>query len=251
MGDSFLSAAQELESREKETVNFHQHLPISYLYRHAIELFLKSVIVIFHRRLQLPYGSDPWDGDPMVLVRGKWERMYRTHSIRDLAAYYSQLFEDHDEFLKRQSKSNWDLPSDFQKWVDTIENHDNNSTFFRYPITKDSSKDHVKSGIKSTPLEEFYETIQLKNEGSLTLLIQNDAGEAVAAFNPVEPLNEVLDALRETATLLSGAHVGQGGIVRRNLKPRWSFLQILTSSCNPFLNVNLHQSRPSPTHGSR
>ncbi|RXU06233.1 hypothetical protein B1F69_00065, partial [Pseudomonas syringae] len=55
VADSFRDAADALE----DTPTLNTHLPVSFLYRHAIELFLKSAIIILHRKLNIPYGAIP------------------------------------------------------------------------------------------------------------------------------------------------------------------------------------------------
>ena len=70
-GDAFKEAADKLEASLSERRGvFNEHLPINYLRRHAVELFLKSAIVIIHRRLNLPYGEEPPTGEPRALVEG-------------------------------------------------------------------------------------------------------------------------------------------------------------------------------------
>lgn len=54
IADSFQEAAEHLEKVENKESSLHSLLPICFLYRHAIELYLKSLIVIIHRRLKIP-----------------------------------------------------------------------------------------------------------------------------------------------------------------------------------------------------
>ena len=55
-GDAFFEAAKTLEKEAKPTL-FLDALPKGFLLRHALELFLKSAIVVIHRRLKLPYDD--------------------------------------------------------------------------------------------------------------------------------------------------------------------------------------------------
>jgi hypothetical protein len=58
-GDAFKAAADKLEAESSARSGvMHAHLPINYLRRHAVELYLKSIIVIVHTKLDLPYGED-------------------------------------------------------------------------------------------------------------------------------------------------------------------------------------------------
>lgn len=45
-----------------------KHLPQNYLLRHAIELFLKSGIIIVHRRFKIPFGTEDHDSSPIYLA---------------------------------------------------------------------------------------------------------------------------------------------------------------------------------------
>lgn len=64
VANSFMEAADDLQEDAATGATFlNRHLPISFLYRHAIELFLKSGIIILHKRLRIPYGTE---GDPEV-----------------------------------------------------------------------------------------------------------------------------------------------------------------------------------------
>lgn len=56
VGDAFYRAAKALEKENKGLRFAWNHLPQIALYRHAVELFLKSGIIIIHRKLKMPYG---------------------------------------------------------------------------------------------------------------------------------------------------------------------------------------------------
>src|SRR5690606_28344874 len=56
-------------------------LPACFLYRHAIELFLKSMIVTLHRGLKIPYGENDSDGPASVLSNGAWKPIHQVHSV--------------------------------------------------------------------------------------------------------------------------------------------------------------------------
>lgn len=88
MANSFMEAADDLQETAKGGVTFlNRHLPISFLYRHAVELFLKSGILILHKRFEIPYGSHGVDGEPQVPLSGKWRPMYTVHDTAPLYAY--------------------------------------------------------------------------------------------------------------------------------------------------------------------
>ena len=58
VGRAFKESADRLATSGEENFSFsNSHLPINYLYRHSIELFLKSAILTIHRALQLRNGD--------------------------------------------------------------------------------------------------------------------------------------------------------------------------------------------------
>jgi hypothetical protein len=63
VAESFREAATTLRKAVPDPA-FFGHLPQSFLFRHSVELFLKSEIIILHRKLRLPYGTHPHDGPP-------------------------------------------------------------------------------------------------------------------------------------------------------------------------------------------
>ncbi len=81
--DAFKAAAEKLEEDEGDKLRqLNAHLPINFLYRHAIEIYLKSAIVTVHRALRLPSGDGSHEKDPLVKIEGgKWQRLNRTHSL--------------------------------------------------------------------------------------------------------------------------------------------------------------------------
>lgn len=95
VADSFYEAAESLKPLPNGYLPPHAHLPICYLYRHAIELYLKGVILIFHRHLKLAYGNNDHTTEPHVLVNSKWKPMYSTHGVVDLFEYLKGLFQSH------------------------------------------------------------------------------------------------------------------------------------------------------------
>ena len=45
---------------------------------------MKSVTVILHRSLAIPYGENPSEGLAFVRVDAKWKPIYQVHSIAEL-----------------------------------------------------------------------------------------------------------------------------------------------------------------------
>src|SRR5687768_11355167 len=116
-GDAFKMAADHFDAspEAKKDGLFNAHLPINFLYRHAIELHLKSAIVIFHKRLKLPYGDQSHTTEPMVRVDGKWLPFNRVHGIAELWKYVSELFAEHAGWLAEKTKCDWTFNNDEEK----------------------------------------------------------------------------------------------------------------------------------------
>jgi hypothetical protein len=147
VANSFVHAADTVASPEHSGSTINAHLPASFLYRHAIELFLKSAIIIFHRKFDLPWGDG--GDDPKVPVGQKWKSMYSVHQLQPLLDRVITLIGDHQAYLAEHTRTNWDMPDEVVKAIAHIDSIDGTSTFFRYPVTKDSARDKEKDSIKS------------------------------------------------------------------------------------------------------
>lgn len=149
VADSFKEAADSLQHVPPEHRALNEHLPVSFLYRHAIELYLKSAIIIFHKKFKLPYGEAPCTREPHVLVGASWKPMYRVHSLGDLYPYFRRLFLDHMPYLENHTRTDWVFAPELDRWISEIERQDSTSTFFRYPVTKHGDRDKDKSVMKA------------------------------------------------------------------------------------------------------
>lgn len=207
LGHSFESAAQELDAQKEPTGDFHRHLPISFLYRHALELFLKSAVLIFHCKFHIPYRDLPWDGKPHILVRGKLTDMYKVHSVADLYKYVDALFGVCKPALDTCTKTDWTTPADVPKWINLIEGYDRKGTFFRYPVTTDPRKDAAKSGRKESSADDFFSHVSSVNsKPGVSLLLHDDDGNPTRAFTPNDE-SQFLDVLRKATSFFSSTHV--------------------------------------------
>ncbi len=209
--DSFKEAADKLKENAVKS-DFNNHLPINFLYRHAIELYLKSAIIILHRRLKIPYGTVPFNSEPMAKVGSTWELICKVHSIAALWLYLQVLFEQQSTFLKSNTKTDWTFPSDVSDWVKTIEENDPRSTYFRYPNVRNVSKDKEKSSWKEIDPDKLLDaTIKSTEAGKYAKIFveENQKGEAVRAYMyDDEALKELNNVLKQMADLFEGVHFG-------------------------------------------
>ena len=212
-GNAFYDAAESLDG-SKETMKgnlFNANLPVNFLYRHAIELFLKSAIVILHRRFNLPYGAAASDSEPMVLVGATWKPFNKVHSISLLWTYVEQLFLDHAAWLAEHPKPEvWKFSESIDQQVQTIEAGDPRSTFFRYPTTKNIKADAAKSSMKEVSEASFIEAMTKSSDADpkgFGMIVKDDDGGFVKGYVYEDESGEALNqALRQAAQYFYNLH---------------------------------------------
>jgi len=207
-GNAFKAAADRLrEALPEQGPLFNETLPINFLYRHAIELFLKSTIVIIHRRLRLPYGEVPHDGDPQVRDGANWKPFQRVHSVLALWRYVKALFAEQKAFFDGVGKVDWTLPAELDEWIDTIEKHDPRSTFFRYPNPGDPLADSQKAlTAQAAPGELLQRMIEAKPAG-VTLVVHDEHDEVLRGYYYTgDALAELAETLRKCSEFWYGNH---------------------------------------------
>lgn len=208
-GDAFKEAADKLEASLTERAGvFNEHLPINYLRCHAVKLFLKSAIVIIHRRFAIPYGDAPAMGEPRALVNGQWMSFTRLHSVKRLWGYLRGLFVEQKAALDAIKVVNWGLTAEVDTWIDTIERLDSRSTFFRYPNPGESQTDATKAVMAEAAEEEILEQIKQNPEKKqFVLLLENDEREVTQSYYYTGPaLAEFTRVLKESADHFYGLH---------------------------------------------
>ena len=134
-GNAFKDAADkllELETGGDDPSEHERRIPICYLLRHAIELHLKSIIVVLRWRFDVELART---GEfPKISHGGTESPITRVHSLATLASECQRLLAQHSVWLKEQTRSDdWELSSEFLEHIDEIEEWDKSSTFFRYP----------------------------------------------------------------------------------------------------------------------
>ena len=69
--ETYYGSAKLLNEQKKNIQAFQLvEMPISFLYRHSIELALKSLIIIFHKKLQIPYEKESFESKkPKYLLK--------------------------------------------------------------------------------------------------------------------------------------------------------------------------------------
>ncbi len=213
---SFYEAAKEL-SNDAHQDGFglnSSRLPVFYLYRHAIELYLKSVLTILHRRFSSSYPNVQVGDFPAIDVNGKQLRIFQVHSIRHLYRQFCANLSINASQIKAIARTDWNaIPEKLDGLVDVIDDADESSCMFRYPISLNPETDAKKSSYKRISPEDAialaHRRVENKLPGIQILALQNDGGEIVETFiHDDNVMPEVFAALKSLAETLSGAQLG-------------------------------------------
>lgn len=209
VANSFRYSADALNDNP-QGAGLNSHLPISFLYRHAIELYLKSGIVLLHRKYSVPYGDTPPEGEPSVFVKQRRKPLYNVHNLdplyTELRALLAALVEPLSH-VPGTLPEYWTLPAELDQWIATIEATDASSTFFRYPITKDAELDAQKSTIRREDIESIIERMQGDGPKVKATVMVNYDGDVIEAYSLDDTQNkEVITTLRQAAKMLHDLH---------------------------------------------
>jgi hypothetical protein len=167
IAESFRDAALALKNAVPKPA-FFDHLPQSYLFRHATELFLKSEIVIPHRKLKLDYRTEPCKGAPMVLAQGEWKPIHRVHSIGALYDYWKSLINPRLGELNEMTKykADWTIIDGADEWVKTIEGVDPRSTIRATPLSAIQRRIRPNPRSKRPPHRSYFRRTPPKDDES-------------------------------------------------------------------------------------
>lgn len=206
--EAFDHAAETLSLSEKEKHASNAHLPLQFLYRHAIELYLKSIIIILTKRLAQHHNTQ-WT--PLEIQTTKGLRpLFRAHNIGDLYRHFELTLNTNWQILKPMCRTDWsDIPAGLSGWIHTIERHDPAGTFHRYPTDRPSEIEKEKPSFRSVSPEDINNYMTGENPKGVGFVFLNENREIVEAFMSQEkPLKELSDALTKASDILSGAHIG-------------------------------------------
>ena len=210
IAEAFRDAAKTLREAKPKAA-FFEHLPQSFLFRHAVELFLKSEIVILHRKLSLPYGTKTPDDIPMIQEGSKWIPMFRVHSIGVLFSHWRSLIDSRLNELKDMTKykCDWTVDSGADQWASVIDAIDPRSTYSRYPSMRDPDEDRSKSPFKETAKEDLFPQNAPPERAIMALVVEDQDREFVRAYvneKNEEQDKEYLTALESMCEMLFNYH---------------------------------------------
>ncbi|NQT64862.1 MAG: hypothetical protein HQ554_01640 [FCB group bacterium] len=193
-------------------------MPINYLFRHSIELFLKSLIIIFHKQLKISYGDESFDSTkPMIFTDGQWRNLYTCHWIDELYNYWLNelLLKSIEELNSLAPKGDWREKKDISSMFTLISSYDRDSSFFRYPVTKNTSLDPKKYTMQPLDMEKLEDLSKYVKEksvrtkrGGIITLFKNSKNEIVGGYEKIDDvLEKVTEALRKVSKYFFAIHV--------------------------------------------
>lgn len=177
-------------------------LPLCYLYRHAIELFLKSLIFVLHKKYSIEFGDGFSLERPAIKVRDKWFPMDDTHNLSNLYTYFEVIYENCKVLLPETTC--WDMPEDIKSKIDLVSGTDPQSTFFRYPKSGSAHQDVKKSRIQKTKFEGAFGN---PNKPAKLVLMFDQNDELIETYDMnTEVLTKVQKALVYLSDFFYGVH---------------------------------------------
>lgn len=206
VADSFHDAASALKEQYNRAM-LNGHLPICYLFRHSIELFLKGAIIIVHQGLNIPYGTEPCTSEPKLPVNGKLMSIYATHDINLLYQYLSGLLIENKADLCMVTNTNWQFSDDLDSKIERLKEIDSSSTYFRYPIEKSSPFEREKSAFKRTSIEAVMALAKKNEEPMKSMNVMALAGQDTQIFVHDDSFtDEAMNLLADVAEEVSNFH---------------------------------------------
>lgn len=189
--------------------------PICYLQRHAIELYLKSIIYILHKKYSIRFGKENDSRfslyNPAFVKNNDWKPFKSSHDLSDLYKYLKILLNtcQVNELLPEIIAS-WEFSDDFLKKINKINGCDPKSTYFRYPDSGPENQDRKKSTIQSLGKDKPLEEIGKNYLEPVKRAIMFDAEDNIVDVYDiaVDPIVDVRKALSEVVDELHKFHLG-------------------------------------------
>lgn len=201
VGDVFRDAAKRLQDSKNFGPLFNRRLPICYLLRHAIELFLKSAIIIIHRKYEAPECEQHTAMPEVPLGTGGARPVDRLHSVATLYHHLRSLFQRHDVSLQNIDGSPYRWPSGTDEAIEFVERFDTCSDYFRYPLSRSTSADLLKSSMKEADIKQLAERMKSDPTSVHAFVLVDEDGNPVEAF---EHENQAIEQLEENLTCVAG-----------------------------------------------
>ncbi|OWF74670.1 hypothetical protein B4902_00660 [Yersinia frederiksenii] len=170
-------------------------LPLNYLRRHAIELYLKSFIFILHRKYNQPFCNGSSLDKPIIMIGSKSKPLSNIHDLSELYEYFISL---HERLRFDFPKSTiWDISNEIRTKINFVNGYDSQSTYFRYPISSNSVGDAKKSRIQPVKIEHLIQKSQKNTDKKIKCVLMFDENDEL-----VETYDLVADTLGKVQVAL-------------------------------------------------
>ncbi|MBI4871809.1 MAG: hypothetical protein HY814_09595 [Candidatus Riflebacteria bacterium] len=206
VADAFKEAADRLAEKLSPGHSlFLEHLPVNYLYRHAMELYLKSLVLLLHKSFSIPFADADNPGEPLLSKGKSLVAVRKTHSIKLLYDHVRRLFVEYRDAIELRSRTDWwtELPN-LDIVVAQVHQADAASMLFRYPMSGDVTGDSKKQGLQPVSTSELPGRLQKSKRRRVVSVTLDGQGAITAAYEVFpEPLRAATEALVVGAELLS------------------------------------------------
>lgn len=209
--EAFKKGADHLSNSDfKEGMLAQGEMPVLYLYRHSIELYLKSLIMHIHEELSIPYMNVTASGNHQFIVNDKGNPLFieNCHSLKLLFEYLCKLVKENKERMNIQApNANWLITGRIRGYMKSIYELDDKSDYFRYPISRDKSKDKAKYTMKKIKEQDFSSKI-INTRGNMFFATKNRNNEIQDIYIKDENvLKEITTTLTKTADFFHNFHI--------------------------------------------
>lgn len=199
---NFSHAADALQEADNAMIDT---LPICYLQRHSIELFLKSFIVILHKKYNIAYGEGFSLEKPAIKNQTKWVSLSSTHNLSDLFHYFKEVLESLTSSLP--PRTDWAIAPDIEEKIKLVSGSDPKSTYFRYPESTTPVQDAKKSGIQAEDVNTIFAKINNSNEPVKCTFLVDENYNVIEAYNlKSSPIPNILSALNYLSEFFYNLH---------------------------------------------
>lgn len=183
IANSYYLSAQTLMKKKNFKRNWYSHYPVNFILRHSVELYLKAIIILFHKKYRIDFDDDNYDAEPKIkLNNGKWRLMRTTHRLDELYYYFEELVSSLDIELQKTDVS-WEMPKKVKEAINFISGYDNASDFFRYPISKDENKDRKKDIFQECDIiDESLVGDFINYSGQMLVIVEDNNGRKSKAY---------------------------------------------------------------------
>ena len=204
MGNTFRDAATTLTERKKQI--YHGDIPISYLQRHAIELYLKSAIIILHKIKGNVIDANNKKTFPKLVSSGKLKPIYLVHSVGDLHHHLRITLNEMEGTLKEYSEICWEFSDTLTSNISIIDKNDPSSTFFRYPVTNEKGDD-VKSPAKESSQVDILDKMKSNTDFVKAIMVFDGNDDVISTYEIKKSMDEkISEALLQVMEELHGFH---------------------------------------------